>query len=215
VRNIAIADRKDWVFSPPAPPPEPPRFSKLRDALATIPILLLGPALIAPFLITSAATASMRVKPEAPNPGDPVTITGTGFDGSSLGSLVWSEDASELAAYSTTRRGKFIVKVTLPESIDVGVHELVALDADGTQRATLEIQVGSAAPDPTPEPTPEPTPRPTPEPTPDPTPRPTPEPTPEPTTTAQPTATPTPAATATPAPARASARPPPARESRS
>jgi hypothetical protein len=190
VRNIAIADPKDWVFSHPTPPPAPPRFSKLRDALATIPILLLGPALLAPLLITSAATPSMRMKPEAPKAGDPVTITGTGFDGRAEGTLVWSEDASELAPYATTPRGKFIVKVNLPESIDVGVHELLALDAGGTERASLDIEVVSAAPDPTPQPTPDPTPKPTPEPTP----RPTPEPTP------QQTATPTPAATATPAP---------------
>ncbi len=79
MRNIAIADRKDWVFSHPTPRPRPARSSKLRDALATVPILLLGPALLVPILITSAATPTLRVRPADPNPGAEITITGGGF----------------------------------------------------------------------------------------------------------------------------------------
>ena len=86
MRNIAIADRKDWVFSHPAPPP-PPRSTKLRDTLATIPILLLIPALIVPFFMTSAATPTLRIRPEAPTPGTEVTITGSDFERIQAGHL--------------------------------------------------------------------------------------------------------------------------------
>jgi outer membrane biosynthesis protein TonB len=217
VRNIAIADRKDWVFSYPAPPPPPSRSSKLRDALATIPIVLLGPALVIPMLITSAATPELRARSDAPSPGDTVTVTGDGFERRMTGTLVWSEDGSKVASFQANGGGRFSVKVALADDVPLGVHEIVALDAGGTERASLSLEVVAAAPStpdptpvPTPDPTPVPTPDPTPKPTPDPTSAPTPEPTPEPTPapTAQPAASPTPAATPSPAPT-ASASPVP------
>jgi Alginate lyase len=195
VRNIAIADRKDWVSSHPTPPPPPSRSSKLRDALATIPILLLGPALIIPMLITSAATPELRVKQDAASPGDTVTILGGGFERRLKGTLVWAEDGSELASFQATGRGRFSVKVTLPDDLELGMHEILAVDEGGVPRASYPLEVVAIAPA-TPDPTPVPTPDPTPKPTPDPTPKPTPDPTPAP--TAKPEASPTPAATTAP-----------------
>ena len=202
MRNIAIADRKDWVFSHPTPRPRPARSSKLRDALATVPILLLGPALLVPILITSAATPTLRVRPAAPSPGAEITITGGGFDRRANGTLVWTEDDSELAPYRTNGRGRFVVKVTLPDTLPVGVHELAAIDAAGTERVTVDIEIVPLAPAATPQPTPDPTPKPTPDPTPEPTPDPTPEPTPAATVkpAATPSPSPTPSASPTPSP---------------
>ena len=204
MRNIAVADRKDWVFEHPAPPP-PPRSTKVRDILATIPILLLVPALLFPMFMTFAATPTLRIRPDAPTPGAQVTIVGEGFDRRMRGRLLSGEDRAELAKFTANGRGRFSVKVTLPETFDVGTHGIVVVDGSDAERAELDVDVVAkppATPDPTPQPTPKPTPDPTPRPTPDPTPKPTPDPTPRPTPdptpaptvapTAQPTVVPTP-----------------------
>ncbi len=208
MRNIAIADRKDRV-SDPTPQARPPRRSKLRDRLATIPILLLVPALIVPMLITSAASPTLRVTPEEPTPGQDVTVKGVGFERRMDGALL-TDDDDEIATFRTDSRGSFTARFSLPASFDVGEHEITAVDADGDERAELEIEVVAAPPaaDPTPEPTAEPVAEPTAEPTPTLTPAPNPTAAPTPTATATaiaaPTATATPAVTpkptATPAP---------------
>ena len=108
MRNIAIADRKDRV-SDPTPPARPPRHSMLRDRLATLPILLLGPALIVPMLITSAASPTLRVTPEEPVPGQDVTVRGIGFDRRMDGALL-SDDDDEIATFRTDARGSFTVR---------------------------------------------------------------------------------------------------------
>ncbi len=197
MRNIAVADRKDWVFEHPAPPP-PPRSTKVRDTLATIPILLLVPALIFPMFMTFAATPTVRIRPDTPTPGAAVTIVGENFDRRMQGRLLVAEDKEELAAFTANGRGRFSVKVKLPASFDVGTHEIIVVDAADAERAELEVEV-VAKPQPTPDPTPKPTPDPTPKPTPDPTPKPTPDPTPKP--TADPTPVPTPKPTPDPTPA--------------
>ena len=202
MRNIAVADRKDWVFEHPAPP-QPPRSTKVRDILATIPILLLVPALIFPMFMTFAATPTLRIRPETPTPGALVTIVGEGFDRRMKGRLLSAEDKAELAMFTANGRGRFSVKVTLPDTFDVGTHEIVVVDAAQTERAQLDVDVVAtppATPDPTPQPTPDPTPKPTPDPTPKPTPDPTPDPTPAPTAKATPVPTPTPTVAPTVAP---------------
>ena len=120
MRNIRIADRKDWVFSHPEPPPPPSRWSKHRDILATLPIILLIPALILPFVMTAAATPSLEMTPDAPTPGQRIVIVGTGFDSRETGLLVWP-DGTELAAYRTSANGRFSVKVRLPPTLERGV----------------------------------------------------------------------------------------------
>jgi hypothetical protein len=202
VRNIAVADRKDWVFEHPAPPP-PPRSTKVRDTLATIPILLLVPALIFPMFMTFAATPTLRIRPDTPTPGAAVTIVGEHFDRRMQGRLLVAEDKEELAAFTANGRGRFSVKVKLPASFDVGTHEIIVVDAADAERAALDVEVVAkpqSTPDPTPKPTPDPTPKPTADPTPVPTPKPTPDPTPAPTVAPTPTPTPVAQATATPSP---------------
>ncbi len=199
MRNIAIADRKDWVFSHPVAPPPPTPPSRLRDVLATLPILLLIPALVVPFLFTSAAGPELRIKPADPVAGQRIVIGGTGFDRRESGTIMWvdDDDRTEVAMYSASVQGRFSVKVRVPADIGTGTHELLAISADGVERSTLSIEVAAPTPDPTPEPTPDPTPKPTPDPTPKPTAEPTRDPTPEP--TAAPTTAPTAAPTTAPA----------------
>jgi hypothetical protein len=232
VRNIAIADRKDWVTSrPPAPPP---RRSPLRDWLATIPILLLVPALILPSLGTSAAGPTLRARDGTDAvAGQRLVIDGLGFDGSEQGRLVWQSDTESVAEYTATTGGRFKTRLQIPADLEPGDHVLDAVTADGAVRTSLTFRIAARAPKqsappratpkpsrtpkatatprPTPEPTPEPTPAATLEPTAPPTPAPTAAPTTAPAPTPEPTATavPTPNPTASPAPA-ATATPSPA-----
>src|SRR5206468_11074118 len=90
VRNIPIADRKDWVINqrPVAPAPRP---SKLRDWLATLPIVLLVPALVLPLVMTAAAGVSLKAVPGSASPGQRVAVVGDGFDSGESGSLIWAD----------------------------------------------------------------------------------------------------------------------------
>jgi hypothetical protein len=211
VRNIAIADRKDWVTSrPPAPPP---RRSPLRDWLATIPILLLVPALILPWLGTSAAGPTLRARDGTDAVvGQRLVVDGLGFDGSEQGRLVWESDTETAAEYTATTGGRFKTTLRIPADLEPGDYVLEAVTADGAVRTSLTFTIAarttkkSAPPPATPKPMRTPkattTPRPTPEPTPEPTPAATPEPTSAatPAPTAAPTAAPTTAPTTAPAP---------------
>lgn len=140
MRNIRIADPKDRLHESPPIPSASARRSRLRDALATIPILLLAPALVVPVLATSAATATLRVEPDDPTPGAEVTVTGTGFERGLEGTLVTDDDEA-LTPFEVSSRGRFSVTFTLPESFDVGSHEIEAVDASGDERASLDLEV--------------------------------------------------------------------------
>jgi hypothetical protein len=197
VRNIRIADRKDWVFEAPQPTPPPAPPSRVRDWLATLPILLLVPVLIFPFLVTSAGGPTLEVSATTVAPGARITVKGSSFPEGDTGLLAWTDAVEPLADYKASNRGRFTIRFRLPRSIDPGEHELAARDAGGAVRATVRIMVSAPA-TPAPEPTKEPTPAPTPEPTRQPTPAPTAAPTATPQPTAAPTAAPTSAPTATP-----------------
>lgn len=225
MRNIAIADRKDWVTStPPAPPPR--RRSPLRDWLATIPIILLVPALILPSLGTAAAGPTLRTRGGTDAvAGERLLIDGLGFDESEVGRLVWQSDSEALAEYTATASGRFKAKFKIPTDLEPGDYVLEAVTEDGVVRTSLTLYVSAPAaesaalqattpratrtpkasktPRPTPVPTPAPTAQPTVAPTAAPTTAPVPTPVPTPTAipTPDPTASPTPAPLATPSPA--------------
>ncbi len=213
MRNIRVADRKDWVFEAPPPPTPPQPHSRLRDWLATLPILLLVPVLIFPFMVTSAGGPELDVTSRIKGPGVKVTLKGQGFPGREAGVLVWKDAealAEELAlksatepvaSYKTSKNGRFSMRLALPRSMPPGTYELEARSAEGLVRTSVEIVIPAppaAAPDPTPAPTRAPTPEPTK--APDPTPEPTKAPTPEPTKAPDPTPAPTTAPTPTPEP---------------
>ena len=141
MRNIAIADRKDWVFEHPAPPPPPRRPSRLRDALATLPILLLIPALVIPMVMTSAGGPKLKVRPEAPAVGQRMTISGSGFERREKGRLVWKKDGTVVARFKSTTRGRFTLRFRLPRKIGPGMHELLAVNAKGVKRGSVRIEV--------------------------------------------------------------------------
>lgn len=220
MRNIRVADRKDWVFEPvaPTPPPRHHRSSRARDWLATLPVLLLVPVLIFPFVSTSAGSPTLQVRGDL-IPGESVLVVGRGFGPEISGDLAWGEGGDDIARFQADRQGKFQVPVTLPSLVPDNKLELISRDPTGTVLATVELKVGergkvSGRDKPKATPTPKPTTAPdvatetgappTAEPTQaaEATPVPTTAPTATATTapTASPTAAPTPKPTATPVP---------------
>ncbi len=188
-----------------AGPAPKPRSSRARNWLATLPILLLAPVLLLPFLSASAAGASLSIS-GTPIEGQQLAVSGDQFPARSWIQLTL--DGTALGVSRTSNDGRFNSAFSLPFG-SAGTHQLDAASADHKSGAVdsagesasliLDIQPASSAnPTPTPAPTATPTPAPTASPTPAPTASPTPAPTATP--TPAPAATPTPAPTASPTP---------------
>jgi nitrous oxidase accessory protein NosD len=205
------------------PAPESPipqrRPRRMRDWLATLPIILLLPALMLPFLSAGAATA--LTANGTPVAGAALGITGTSFAKNTRVQLAFDGDTTGMPTAKASATGRFTATVMIPATARPGAHLLTALALNGspnsgsaqlaakagaTPIATLTLQLTDATPAPTATPTPPATPTPTVAPTAIPTVAPTASPTVAPTAspTAAPTPTPrptpTPISTATPAP---------------
>ena len=143
MRNIRIADRSDRVVAASASgrPPLSPRRRSVRDWLATLPILLLVPALAVPFAGAEAAGPSLTVTPASIAPGDTVDVTGTRFLRLQSGSITWDE-ATVLGSYRAGATGRFRLKVVIPTTSGEGAHRLSATGLVGTRRGvTTSITV--------------------------------------------------------------------------
>jgi len=193
MRTIRVADPSEWVTRRVPQPPQR-RRSRRADWAATVPIILLVPALLLPFAPTAAASPFITVSPASIAPGGTVTVRGDGFARGNTGSVVL-DDALSLDSYRVTGRGSFKVRVRMPTQLSPGGHTMAAVEA-GATIASATVTVAAAQPSPTP--TPKPTPTPAPAPTPAPTPIPTPAPTLAPTPTPTPVPTPSPSPTAAP-----------------
>ena len=216
MRNIAIADPRDRVSESPDPVRPARRPSRLRDWLATLPIILLVPALVVPFAVTSAGEPTLEFSPATGSAGVRITIVGTSFGPGEVGELRWTADDSTFKPYDTNMKGRLRVRAVVPKTMEPGKHELAAVDAAGTVRATATFEILGAdamgalvdrepksqkSPKPRPTRKPKATPAPTAAPAATDAPAATPTPTPKPTAIAAPTPTVAPAPTATPAPA--------------
>ena len=184
--------------------PTRPR-NRLRDWLATLPVLVLVPALLMPFVGVGASPApSLSVSGKAV-PGGTITISGEHFPARLWVQLDWNGSDAAMPSVRANGRTKFKVNLTVPESAEPGSHVVSAAVSSKNRVSTTEsvdpsatmasvtVSVSAAA---TPAPTPAPTPRP--EPTASPTPRATASPTPAPTAAPTPRPTATPPATAAP-----------------
>ena len=206
----------DRTVSPP-PASSPARRRSLRDWLATIPIVLLVPALISPMVPAGASSASLIVAGVAVANGQLVVI-GQSFGGRDWIQLTWDDSASGMPTVRTTSGGQLSTTITIPGGTPTGDHTLaaksvskgpgnknsapVALATETLASVTVSVTAGATTPAPTATPSLVPTPAPTATPTLVPTPAPTATPTlvPTPAPTATPTLMPTPAPTPTPAP---------------
>lgn len=201
MRNIRVADPKDWVVN--NPPPRPPkRLDRVRDWFATLPILLLCFVLVLPFIpVLAESRPTLAVAPTLVAPGASIRIAGDGFPAKAQGVVTLDGTTVSLGTYSANPRGSFRIKLELPAELSTGDHRLEARASDQAEPlavAVLSVEA-PAAPEatPTPDPTPEPTAAPTATPATTPptaTPTPAPTPTTSPIATALPSPTPTPTA---------------------
>jgi pectate lyase len=188
-------------------PSRPPQRTGLTDWLLTLPLILLVPAVLLPFLVVARANPVVGVDPTAVV-GGPLAVFGSGFGDRVSVNLLW--DGGErrwMPSAMTNGDGAFSVTVQLPARMATGEHTVTVeqrrLGHDGrlikverTASAVVTVQAAAvAAVTPTPEPTREPTPEPTVRATP------TPAPTREPSPTPRPTTQPSPSPTAPPPPA--------------
>ena len=168
----------------------PASRNRLRRWLATLPILLLVPALLIPVVPTEAATYHTRVVVSGvAEPGGLVTLTGSGSRPGGYLQARLDRASTRLGLIRVDRRGRFSVQLRLPSTTTPGTH-LVTIGrvsygglATASIRSTrllaqttiLSVKVNVkrksvstkvAPPSPTPVPTPKPAPVPTPKPAP-------------------------------------------------
>ena len=185
---------------------------RLRDWFATIPIVLLLPALFAPLLATNAARPVPVTDPAihvrgSLVPGGSIRISGVGF-APAAGAAILFDASQVLGELKTNRKGTFVASVTIPTRAAPGRHAIavayapVAADAGPVASINVMISGEDSNVDPTAAPTAEPTPTlaPTIAPTTAPTVAPTMAPTVGPPPTAAPTADPGPNPPPTPDP---------------
>jgi hypothetical protein len=220
-------DGERWVpeTGPTVKRDQPARRRRLRDWLATLPILLLVPALLIPFAATEAASYHPRVVVSGvPYAGAGVKLIGRGFAPGSYVQARWDNAPTRMRLFRVGRGGGFAVYVGIPATAAAGLHKIsigrvtpataggVALSTAAlakTQSPILSVGVRvksrPKAPAPVTKPTPPASPIATSAPTPAPraTTAPTPAPTPAPVTkpTPAPATTPTPNTSGIPVPA--------------
>ena len=179
-------DGTKWVDDRPGANPQRQR-RRVRDWLATMPILLLVPVLLSPFLGADAASAQLAVS-GVPAPGAQLSVRGSGLPTRAWVQLTWDGSPSRMPANKTSSSGTMAASITVPKTSAVGQHVLsvipgkvkgagtlvstVATSAQETVLASLTVTVIQAPTTPTPPPAATPTPPPTATPTPPPPPRP-------------------------------------------
>jgi hypothetical protein len=99
---------------------------RLRDWIATIPILLLVPALLFPFLATLAGGPALSVS-GTPTPGQYVTVSGSGFSAGMRVQLQWDGSTKRMPLVTVSSSTKFTTRFRIPSSASLGDHTLTAM----------------------------------------------------------------------------------------
>ena len=136
-------DGTRWVDERPTPTPavfHGPR--RLRDWIATIPIVLLVPALLFPFLPAMATTTGPALTVSGPAiAGATVAVKATGFTSGTLFQLQWDGSPSGMPTERTRTAGAVTLNVRVPSKAKVGTHVLSAVLPVWAQYA---VRFGSA-----------------------------------------------------------------------
>ena len=100
MRNIRVADPRDRVLIDPKPPipTRRSRGSRARDAILTIPIALLLPAIVLLSVPAAASGPALSATPTTIAAGTKVTFRAESFPAGSRGKIVL-DGTKELAAY--------------------------------------------------------------------------------------------------------------------
>jgi pectate lyase len=155
----------------PEPSADPPTRSPRPhpwwvDWLLTLPILLLIPVILVPYLVHGAGP-SLSLGSSAVA-GQELVISGSGFPSGRKLWLAWdAAEVSWLPVPKVQGDGTFVVRATLPAATPLGGHQLAAELARGNGKngngkndtlASLTVNVGAAQESPPPTPTQRPTP---------------------------------------------------------
>ena len=114
------------------------RQRRVRGWLATMPMVLLIPALLLP-VVASSASASIGVDVNGiVAVGAPVRLVGHGFPaGGELG-ILWDHETAWLSTASVSPKGAFRTQVTIPKDASAGPHVIAFLAiAPGTSPANV------------------------------------------------------------------------------
>jgi hypothetical protein len=136
-------DGTRWVEQRPNARPRPPRH-RLRDWLATIPIMLLIPTLVLPFVSAEARTPSLQVSGVA-TPGATLGVRGSNFTSRDRIQLLWDASSAGMPDVRVDGRGNFVIDVVVPEAASPGFHTVAAATISKTRSVTrLSTYVASA-----------------------------------------------------------------------
>src|SRR5919197_1120365 len=121
-----------------------------RDWIATLPILLLVPAIVIPLLVIQAATPTLTVAGTA-TPGHDVTVSGSNFDPGTKVRISWDGSIKRMPSGTASDTGTFDVVVSIPQSAKAGDHEIAASRGRAVlARIKVTIAGAAIAPDPLP-----------------------------------------------------------------
>ncbi|HEY7941482.1 MAG TPA: hypothetical protein VID25_06015, partial [Candidatus Limnocylindrales bacterium] len=122
-------DGTRWVDERPTPTPavfNGPR--RLRDWIATIPIVLLAPALLFPFLPAMATTTGPALTVSGPVVGGTtITVKASGFTSGTMFQLQWDGSTSGMPTARTTTATSLTLSVRVPSKAKLGTHVLSAV----------------------------------------------------------------------------------------
>lgn len=124
-KSLPLSVRNGTLPEPPVTRAPRPR-SRLKDIAATIPILLLVPALMLPFMPALAGTPTLRID-GITYPGARVRVVGTRFTAGEIVKLRWDGVGKHTPSVVVNRHGRFRVWMRIPRTAELGEHRLTAI----------------------------------------------------------------------------------------
>jgi hypothetical protein len=125
--RIRVAERSQWVTSRERE--EVLRLLRRQamvDRLATIPILLLIPALLLILQPAAAAGSVVTVSPDHSLAGQKVRVVGVDFASGEEGMLAFDAQVASMPGFRASAKGEFRVWLTVPPNAAPGSHEITA-----------------------------------------------------------------------------------------
>lgn len=110
------------------PSRRPPQGRRLRDWIATIPVLLLVPAIVLGSAQVDAGTPSITA-PETVETGETFTVTGRGFVPRAKLHLAWDGSMDGMPRVRASAAGDFSAQLQVPANASPGSHHLAVVDS--------------------------------------------------------------------------------------